>query len=162
MPSFDLVAGEGLRAHFESEEARLLRELLAEMNILLEADVPRIDPVKQRLLPDAYDDPDAAENYRGLTEDDLMQAKREALRAVRQRLGERGGLDASIPEEEVSSWLAVLTDLRLAIGVRLDVDEAKMETELDPDDPDAPAMSVLHWLGWVQGTMLGALGWEGP
>jgi hypothetical protein len=51
----------------------------------------------------------------------------------------------------------LLTDLRLAIGTRLDVTEEKMSDDIDPDDPEAAALSVLHWLGWVQGTILEAI-----
>ena len=44
----------------------------------------------------------------------------------------------------------MLTDIRLALGTRFDVTQEKMSHELDPNDPEAPGMSVLHWLGWVQ------------
>jgi hypothetical protein len=36
----------------------------------------------------------------------------------------------------------------------LDIDEGKMSSEVDPADAEAVPLSVLHWLGWVQGTML--------
>jgi hypothetical protein len=37
------------------------------------------------------------------------------------------------------------------------VTEEKMSGDIDPDDPEAAALSVLHWLGWVQGTILEAI-----
>lgn len=160
MADFRLIPEEGLRAGLEAEEADLLRELIAEMNTLLEAEVPPSDAVKKRLFPDAYEEREEAEKYRDLVGDDLLQTKKEALRIVRERIGSQGSVETSIPETEIPSWLALLTDLRLAIGTRLEVDEAKMETEFDPDDPDGPAMNVLHWLGWIQATMLEAIGWE--
>ena len=154
---FTKVPGEGLRVDLENDEAELLRRLTGELRLLLEADVPAGDAVKQRLFPAAYQDPDDAEEFKALVGDDLHAVKSESLRTVTERLGKSGPLVSSIPEEETTAWLTLLTDLRLAIGTRMEVDEAKMETELDEDDPEAPAMSVLHWLGWVQESMLRAL-----
>lgn len=157
MPSFELIPDEGLRVDLERGETRLLRELLAEMKLLLEADIPPTDPVLKRLFPEASDDPDEAAFYRDLVGNELKAGKVEALRLVTERLGTRGPVETSIPEEEWDAWLSLLTDMRLAIGTRLQVTEEKMEEELDPEHPDAPAMSVLHWLGWVQGSMLAAI-----
>lgn len=154
MPAFAWMEGEGLRAQLDEDETALLRELLDEMKRLLDADIPRADPVRARLFPDAYEDSADASDYHALVGEDLMDAKKESLRAVRERIGSSGPLHTSIPAEEIPSWLALLTDLRLAIGTRLDVTEQDMEGELDPADPDTPAMSVLHWLGWMQGTIL--------
>lgn len=154
MPTFEWIADEGLRVELTRDEAELLRELLAEMDRLLNADIPRTDPVRRRLFPDAYEDPKDAQMYREMVGDELMEAKREALRQVKERTGTSGALVTSIPAEEIPAWLSLLTDMRLAIGTRLDVTEEAMESELDPADPDTPAMSVLHWLGWVQGSML--------
>lgn len=154
---FTKVPSEGLRVELGNDEAELLRRLTDELRLLLEADVPDTDAVKQRLFPAAYQDPDDTEEFRALTGDDLHAVKIESLRAVTERLGKSGPLVSSIPDDETTSWLTLLTDLRLAIGTRMQVDEAKMETELDEDDPEGPAMSVLHWLGWVQESMLSAL-----
>jgi hypothetical protein len=62
-----------------------------------------------------------------------------------------------LDEEEVDRLLALLTDIRLAIGTRLDVTEERMAAELDRDDPDAAALSVLHWLGWLQESVIAAI-----
>lgn len=154
---FTNVPGEGLRIELESDEAELLRRLIAEYKLLLEADVPDTDPVKKRLFPDAYEDSGESDEFRSLVGDDLHTVKTESMRAVGERLGRSGPLSTFIPEDEITAWLTLATDLRLAIGTRMDVDEEKMSTELDPDHPDAPAMSVMHWLGWMQESMLGAL-----
>lgn len=157
MPRFVQIAGEGVRVNLDEDEASLLREMCAEMKLLLEADIPRTDAVMQRLFPDAYEDPEDADSYRDLVGDDLHVHKLNALRAVSDRLGRSGPLESSIPDEEVDQWLSFLTDIRLAIGARLDVTEEMMSAELDPEDPNAPALSALHWLGWIQGTLLQAL-----
>lgn len=154
---FELVQGEGLRTHLGEDEAAFLRGMTDEMKLLLEADVPPEDVVLQRLFPDAYEDDSDSAAFKELVGDDLRAHKKEALRTVTERLGKTGPVVTSIPPEEISSWLSMLTDLRLAIGARLEVTEERMAEELDPNDPDAPAMSALHWLGWIQGTMLEAL-----
>ena len=143
-----------IRLSLDDGETLLLRNLIEEMQMMLQADIPRTDPVKERLFPRAYEDPDNEETFRDLTSSDLENAKLEALRVVRDSLGDRGGAQVDLGPDEVGSWLRLLTDLRLAIGVRLDVTEEIMSAEVDPDDPNAPALSVLHWLGWVQGSIL--------
>lgn len=157
MPEFVMIPDEGLRVHLDIDEAGLFRELLKEMKTLLEADIPRADPVIARLFPDAHKDPAEAERYREMVGDDLHQLKEEALRTVAERVGASGNLVSSIPEDEIESWLTVLTDLRLAIGTRLDVTEEMMGAEFDENGPDAPALSVLHWLGWLQESILAEL-----
>ncbi len=149
-------AGAGVRLRFDATEAQLLRGLTDEMRLLLEADVPGSDEVVQRLFPPTYEDPAEQERYAASFQDPLPAAKREALARVREALGERGPVDATVDAEGLASWLAVLTDIRLAIGTRLHVTEETMEREPDPHDPDEAALSVLHWLGWVQESILSA------
>ena len=146
--------GGSVRLKLEEGEAGLLRQLLGEMQILLEADIPSGDPVTERLFPRAYEDEEQEDAFRDLIGDDLSTAKLETLRTVRETVGEEGPVDVGLVPDAVEAWLRLLTDLRLAIGVRLNVTEETMETAVDPDDPNAPAISVLHWLGWVQGSIL--------
>ena len=147
----------GVAIQLEDWEAHILRELLREMRELLEAE-DRKDPVIARLYPPAYDDAPDAEAYRELIGNDLKNTKIAALDDVATQLDAAPGpFEGLIPEEKVDSWLRVLTDLRLAIGTRLDVTEETLDRDLDPKDPDAPALSELHWLGWVQESMLHAL-----
>jgi hypothetical protein len=135
----------GVRVRIQGEEAELVRRLLTELQTLLDAEIPREDPVVARIFPDAYDEEEDRRSYRELVEDDLRKHKLNALRVVRDTLG-----DALLASEQVEAWLTTLTDLRLAIGTRLEVDEETMSKELDPNDPDTPALAVLHWLGFLQ------------
>jgi hypothetical protein len=66
--------------------------------------------------------------------------------------------DVTLEGDDLDTWLAALTDLRLAIGTRLEVDEERMGAELSSNDPDAAAMAVLHWLGFVQEGVIRAAG----
>ena len=126
------------------------------METLLAARSDR-DPVVGRLFPRAYETKKEEESYRSLVGDELVTAKKANLRTAGDMLGREGAAEAALSEDQAEAWLALLTDLRLAIGTRLDITEEKMSEDIDPDDPEAAALSVLHWLGWVQGTILEAI-----
>lgn len=140
--------------HVEEHEAGLLRELVRETRTLLEADVPREDPVIARLFPDAYDDPEHAQTYHDMVGDELRREKLRALGAVSESLGNSGDATVPLDDELVTAWLAWITDVRLAVGTRLGVTEETMGADFDPDSPDATAYEVLHWLGWIQESII--------
>jgi hypothetical protein len=144
----------------DAQERDLMHQLLDELRTLLEADLPRVDEVTRRLFPDAFDDPGESTKFRELVGDELRSAKLAAVDALDEQLAARSGGIALEPET-TPGLLAVLTDLRLAIGTRLGVTEEKMQIEPDPSDPEAPAMSVLHWLGWIQESVLGEIDGRG-
>jgi Domain of unknown function (DUF2017) len=137
----------------EDYENDLLRQLIEEMKVMLDAGISQ-DPVHKRLYPDAYQDEDAARSYRELIGDELKRGKLAAMKTMEASLDRLVEDQMSLTRDEAEAWLTALTDLRLAIGTRLEVTEEKMAAEIDPDDPEAPAISVLHWLGWMQESML--------
>ena len=61
-----------------------------------------------------------------------------------------------LTEEEAAAWLGVLNDLRLALGVRLDITE-DFDGDVDAADPRAPALRLLSYLGWLEEQLLDAL-----
>jgi len=154
---FKRARGNGVRVRLAEDEAELLRRLVAEMRTMLEVHISQ-DPVIQRLFPDAHVSSEEAADFRALTEDDLSAAKRSALETVSASLASDGRLDTTLREAEVDAWLSVLTDLRLAIGARLEVTEELMSADVDPQDKNAPALVTLHWLGWLQEMLLEAAG----
>jgi hypothetical protein len=145
----------------DAQERDLMHQLLGEMRTLLKADIPRVDEVTQRLFPDAFDDPNESAKFRELVGDELRNAKLAAVDAVDEQLTRCGSGGIALETETTRGLLAVLTDLRLAIGTRLGVTEEKMQIEPDPSDPEAPALSVLHWLGWIQESVLGEIDGRG-
>ncbi|MEA2498266.1 MAG: hypothetical protein QOH26_671 [Actinomycetota bacterium] len=145
-----------LQVDIPGYEAHLLRELIDEMRVVLAAE-DRKDPVTARLFPPAYDDSRDDEAFRELIGADLKSSKVNALAKMSEKLGKRGPVHDVLVQEEADAWLRALTDLRLAIGTRLDVTEETMDVEIDPKHPDAPALSMLHWLGWMQESLLNAL-----
>jgi hypothetical protein len=148
-------AGDQLRLRLEPGEAEVLRQLIDELLDVLrreEAD----DRVSQRLFPDAYDSAEDTAAYNELVSDQLRRDKIGSLQGVRNDLG-RDGVDITLSRQSSERWLTALTDLRLALGTRLEMTEQKMAADLDPQDPQAPSLAVLHWLGWVQESMLQAM-----
>jgi len=157
MPEFRPISGGGVRLLLDADEARVLRGLAEELRSVLQGAGPADDPVVERLFPAAYEDPFEEEAYRDMVAGDLEQEKIAGLDAVAAALGDDRDADVALGSDDVTSWLATLTDLRLALGTRLGVDEERMGAEVDPSSADAAAMTVLHWLGWVQEGIIHAL-----
>jgi hypothetical protein len=111
------------------------------------------DPALARLLPDAYqDDPQAAGEFRRLTESSLRRDKVDAAERLLAALPGEGPGEVRLDPDTTEAWLATINDVRLALGTRLDVTEEMAEP--DPEDPDAPAYVVYLWLTELQGVLI--------
>ena len=121
---------------------------------------PPQDPVLARLLPDAYrDDPEAAGEFRRYTEQDLRSGKVAAAQTVLATLPAEGG-QVRLGPEDAQAWLRALNDVRLAIGTVLGITE-DYEDELEAAswaDPRSAYLEVYHWLGYLQDSLVRALG----
>jgi hypothetical protein len=129
-----------------------------ELGITEETEAPE-DPVLARLLPDAYrEDPQSAGEFRRYTERDLRDGKTEAARTVLETLPERGGR-VTLNDDQAQTWLRALNDIRLALGVRLEVTEEVHEelARMDPEDPRYGPLTVYDWLTAVQESLVVAL-----
>jgi hypothetical protein len=117
------------------------------------------DPVLARLLPDGYqDDPKAAGEFRKYTESSLREAKKYFAQVMLNTLPEVGGR-IHLTADQARDWMRALNDVRLMIGVRLEVTEDFEEqlAALDPRDPAIPMFEVYGWLGAVQESLVQAL-----
>jgi len=117
------------------------------------------DPALARLLPDAYsDDPEASGEFRRYTEQGLRSGKVAAARTVLATLPPKGGR-VRLSGPEAQAWLRALNDVRLALGVRLEVTEDfdELVARMSPDDPRLAYADMYHWLGYLQETLVGAL-----
>jgi hypothetical protein len=111
------------------------------------------DPALARLLPDAYrDDPDAAGEFRRLTESSLRRDKVTAAERLLAALPGQGPGEVRLDGDNTENWLSTINDVRLALGTRLEVSEEMPEP--DPEDPDAPAYVVYLWLTELQGVLV--------
>jgi hypothetical protein len=118
-----------------------------------------VDPVLARLLPDAYqDNPEAAGEFRKYTESSLREAKKYFAQTLLDTLPPEGGR-VKLSAEQARDWLRALNDVRLMLGVRLNVTEDFEEqlTALDPKDPRLAAFEVYGWLGAVQESLVHAI-----
>lgn len=138
--------------HYDSSDP--LAQLLAMPAEIVTPD----DPVLLRLLPNAYADPEAASDFRRYTEPQLRGAKQKNLRLVREQLTVLvdENLGGVIEDLDADIWLKAINDLRIALSIRLEVNETSFETfELLPDeDPQKSVYAVYFWLGWLQENLL--------
>lgn len=133
---------------------------------------PPDDPALSRLFPDAYRpgafDGDgegtraaaAAQEFRRYTERDLRAGKRASADAVLETLAAAAASGRlRLDRDQVDAWLGTLNDVRLALGVRLGIEDDTFERDL-PDDrtPEGAArraaLEVFAWLGWLQESLL--------
>lgn len=129
------------------------------------------DPVLARLFPTAYrDDEEAASDFRRFTEPALRDGKAASAATLIDSLEEAGlppelaeeGLmiDVELEEPDAERWLRSFTDLRLALATRLGVEDGDEDfwASLPDDDPRAQAHDIYDWVGYLQETLVDALG----
>lgn len=134
---------------------------LAELVGPMDSGEPSSDPVVRRLLPDAYtDDEDAAAEWRRFGRGEVRAAKSSALAAVLEQTQGGGPVVVRLDADHLGTWLRVVTDLRLAIGTRLDVTEDWVQDALAlaEDDPRRPAYALYDWLSVLQESILRVAG----
>jgi hypothetical protein len=120
---------------------------------------PPGDPTLRRLLPDFHKpddvfelDPDASESLnaalRSLHEPEIIEAKRVAAQQLLDTLPENGGR-FELTEESANAWIAAVNDIRLSLGVMLDVGP-EGPSRLPADHPMAAHLDVYQWLTVLQ------------
>jgi hypothetical protein len=108
------------------------------------------DPAAGRLDQAPYpDDPDAASEYRRLMADEMAQS-RAADRSAFALTVEQSPEGVTLSSGEAEAWLRVLAEARLVLAARMGISEDGWEEEFPVDDP---AVSLLHYLGWLQGSL---------
>jgi hypothetical protein len=159
--TFKRVGKDRVRVRLAQDEVAVLRGLPDQLRTVLGEDED--EPVNRRLFPPAFLDVADVERdaeYRRLMHDDLVKEKLANLDLVTASL-ERGSPSVrrwtvELTDEEATAWLGVLNDLRLALGVRLDITE-DYDGDVDDTDPRAPAFRLLSYLGWLEEQLLDAL-----
>jgi hypothetical protein len=122
-------------------------------------DSPPEDEVLRRLLPNAYTDEVQASEFRRYTESTLRGKKQAHAMSMRMHLKASDDGIVDLDHDNANAWLGALNDIRLALGVRLKVDQNSSEQLelLAPDDPMRGVFAVYTWLGWLQESLLSAL-----
>jgi hypothetical protein len=132
---------------------------LAAMVGITTHDSPPEDEVLLRLLPNAYADQVDAAEFRRYTESTLIAKK--YAHSMSMRITLKSALDGiiEVDHDGANDWLGAMNDIRLALGVRLKVEQTSHE-ELEllaPDDPMRGVYAVYSWLGWLQESLIVAL-----
>ena len=91
---------------------------------------------------------------RSVNEPKIIDAKLAAAQTVLETLPAGGG-DVRLTEAQADGWLAALTDVRLALGAMLGIDD--QPHKLPPDHPQAAHRDIYDWLSVVQGLLVEAL-----
>lgn len=165
MNAFEREGG-SVVAHFGPHERAVLSGLAHQLTLLLDerseespADLlyaqlgiggqsaPPLDPALARLLPDAYrGDTEAASEHRRFTERGLVERKAANAMTVIRMLGDP---IVRLDDADVQAWLRHLTDLRLVIAARLQIEE-----DDDVGLGDDALLDLYDWLGYLQGTLV--------
>ncbi len=120
---------------------------------------PPADPAVARLLPDfSRDDAELSAGLRVLHEPELIAAKDAAALALLDSLP-RGGGHVRLDDDAAAGWIAALNDVRLALGVRLEItdDDALPPGVVDHDSPEAAMYQTYRWLSAVQDSLVTAM-----
>ncbi|GAA0978344.1 DUF2017 domain-containing protein [Acrocarpospora macrocephala] len=162
----------GVSIRLDAAEASILRSLVGLVLGLVEpgatgddpleralgigaAEVPT-DPVLARLFPSAYEDEKDAGEFRRYTEATLRDAKRaDAVTLIDTAAGGK----VELTTEQAEAWMRALNDVRLMLGVRLEVTEEVHEeiAGMSEEDPRYPAFVTYDWLTYLQDTLVRAL-----
>lgn len=137
-------------------EAAHLARLVVQFGELLQDSISDDgDPAIARLVPAAYDDEEAAREFRRLTEADLLDRRRDDADRVLASLGDSATLPEDLDDpallEQVQirldpltarAWLRTLAAIRLVLASRLGIEVA------EDHDADDPRFGIYDWLGY--------------
>lgn len=137
-------------------EAAHLSGLIGQFADLLVEPASGDDPAVQRLVPDAYrDDQDAAQEFRSLTQDDLLQRRRADAEVVLADLAPaadipedpddpalRESVPLALDQAHAQAWLRTLAAVRLVLATRLGIADADHHVDGDP------RFGIYDWLGY--------------
>jgi Domain of unknown function (DUF2017) len=175
----ETVDGPRFRSALAAHEAALLKNLVTAMIELLDQREsssppdelqeitgiktgnaePPPDPMLRRLLPDFHKpegeeplQPDGSDSLnaalRSLHEPEIITAKRLAAQQLLDTIPDDGGR-LELTEEDANAWIAAVNDVRLTLGVLLDIGPEGPE-RLPADHPLAAHLDVYQWLTVLQ------------
>jgi hypothetical protein len=144
--------GGGFLVRLTTSERETIRGVPGMLRDLLQGGDPA-DPALQRLFPPAFvDDPERSAEFAHMVHDDLLAQRMAAVDTMERTI------DADrLSEDEVAAWLAAINDVRLMLGVRLDVTEASTPLDFEDDDERAASYGVYVFLSWLEEDVVAAL-----
>jgi hypothetical protein len=144
---------DGFRVRLGPNERAVIRSLAGQHRELLIAESPSSDPAVARLFPSAYpDDPLRSLEFEQATGGALLDGRLQAVSTV------ESTADAdTLTEEQLLQWLAVVNDLRLVLGTRLDVTEETTEDDFAGDEERSGAFDLYVFLTWLESEIVEVL-----
>jgi hypothetical protein len=148
----------GFDVDIEPDQRDLLRGLPSQLRELLTDGDAETDAALRRLYPTAdLDDPVHAAEFDRMVRDDLTEQRASAIETMERTI------DAgSLSEDELVGWLAVVNDLRLVLGTRLDVTEDTTPDDFDERDARAQAYALYAYLSYFEEQIVEALSGADP
>lgn len=147
------AAGRGFRVKLGENERAVIRGLARQHRELLIAENPSSDPAVARLFPAAYpDDPLQSLEFEQTTGAGLMDGRLQAIDTL-----EATADETKLTEQQLLQWLAVVNDLRLVLGIRLEVTEESTEDDFAGDEDRAGAFELYRFLTWLESEMIEVL-----
>jgi len=126
------------------------------------------DPAILRLVPPAYDDEEAAREFRALTRGDLLDRRASDAELVLASLQDAARISGDpddpalleqveirLAPETARAWLRTLAAVRLVLAIRLGV------ADEDDHEYDDPRFGVYDWIGYRLEGLVAALEGEG-
>lgn len=144
---------DGFRVGLGPNERAAIRRLAGQHRELLTAETPSSDPAVARLFPSAYpDDPLRSLEFEEATGGILLDGRLQAAATV------ESTADAEVlTEEQLLQWLAVINDLRLVLGIRLELTEETTEADFAGDDERAGTYDLYVFLTWLESEIVDVL-----
>jgi hypothetical protein len=140
----------GFEVRLSDDEREGLRGLFAQLASTLDHDSD--DPALRALFPPTYaEDPVQDAAYQAMLGDDLRTARLGAL-ATAALVTEA----TDVSEDELIACMQALNALRLVLAARLDITEDFSRVE--PDDPDAQAYLLYHYLSGLLDEIVDVVG----
>jgi hypothetical protein len=134
-------------------EREVLGTLPDQLRELLTTGDPLQDPAMRRLYPAAYlDDPDAAAEFDGFVRDDLTAQRMAAVETMARTVEA-----TRVSEDELGAWLGAINDLRLILGVRLNVTEESGPADFAGDAEREASYALYSYLSLLQEEIVEAL-----
>jgi Domain of unknown function (DUF2017) len=141
----------GFDIDIERDQRDVLRGLPGQLRELLQEGDAETDAALRRLFPTADpDDPVHAAEFDRMVREDLKAERGSAIETM-----ERTVDAGRVSEDELVGWLAVVNDLRLVLGTRLDVSEDT--TPDDFEERDMHAYALYAYLSYLEEQIVEAL-----
>jgi len=122
------------------------------------------DPALRRLFPEAYADPEAEDEFRRFTREELVDLKLDDSFTVLTAFQNASAWPSvptdhsvviRVPAGEVVGWLRTITNLRLTLDARISQEPSTLSAPLDHEDVDH-FRRVYEWLGYMQESLIEA------